>query len=124
MRRDFSGTIDRLGGDAFIVKRRADGEFINGRYERPTDADTEFPATGSVQVMTPRELQILPEATRALETRKLFTTCELKAGGTSALKGKEPDHIVYQGTDYEVQTVGDWKQQANYFKYLLVKAGQ
>ena len=124
MRRDFSGTIARLGSDEFTVKRRADGEFINGRYERPVDADTEFPATGSVQVMTPRELQILPEATRARETRKLYTTCELKTGGADAPKGKEPDHIVYQGTEYEVQAVGDWKRQGNYFKYLLVKAGQ
>lgn len=122
--RDLSPTLDRLGRDEFTVKRRADGEFINGRYERPTDADTEFPATGSMQVMTPRELQILPEATRARETRKLYTTCELKAGGTSAVKGKEPDHIVYQGTEYEVQAVGDWQQQGNYFKYLLVKTGQ
>lgn len=122
--RDFSGTLARLGGDDFIVKRRADGEFIDGRYERPTGADTEFPASGSIQVMTPRELQILPEATRQRETRKLYTECELQAGGVSASEGKEPDHIVYQGTEYEVQNVADWQRQANYFKYLLVKAGQ
>lgn len=124
MKRDFSGVIARLGNDEFTVKRRADGEFINGRYERPTGADTEFPATGSVQVMTPRELQILPEATRAASSRKLYTTCELKVGGADAPKGKEPDHIVYEGIEYEVQAVGDWKRQGNYFKYLLVKAGQ
>ncbi len=122
--RDFSGTLARLGSDDFIVKRRADGEFIDGRYERPTGADTEFTASGSIQVMTSRELQILPEATRQRETRKLYTECELQAGGINVTAGKEPDHIVYQGTEYEVQNVADWQRQANYFKYLLVKAGQ
>ena len=66
----------------------------------------------------------MPEATRQRETRKLYTECELKTGGVDAVKGREPDHIVYQGTEYEVQNVADWQRQGNYFKYLLVKAGQ
>lgn len=123
MRRDFSGTIDRLGGDEFIVKRRADGEYIEGRYQRPTGADTEFPASGSVQVLTPRELQNLPEGQRARSTRKLYTTCELKPGGVDS-DHKEPDHVVFNDVDYEVQQTGDWKHNANYFRYVLVKAGQ
>lgn len=122
-RRNFGKVIARLGKDEFVVKRRADGEFIEGRYQRPTDADTEFPATGSVQVMNPRELQILPEATRSREIRKLYTVCELKTGSIEA-NGKEPDHVVFNGTEYEVQSVADWQQQAGYFKYLLMKAGQ
>ena len=122
-RRNFGKVIARLGKDDFIVKRRADGEFIEGRYRRPTGADTEFPATGSVQVMTPRELQILPEGTRALAKRKLYTECELKTGSIET-NGKEPDHVVFNGTEYEVQSVADWSQQAGYFKYLLMKAGQ
>lgn len=124
MRRDFSGTIDRLGNDPFTVKRRADGEYINGRYERPTGADTEFPASGSVQVLRTRELELLPEAQRSKAARKVYTTCELKAGGPNVPQGKEPDHLVYEGIEYEVQGVDDWQRQGNYFKYLLVKAGQ
>lgn len=122
-RRNLSKAIARLGKDDFIVKRRADGEFIEGRYQRPTDADTEFPETGSVQVLSPRELQILPEATRSKETRKLYAECELKTGSIET-NGKEPDHVVFNGTEYEVQSVADWSQQAGYFKYLLMKVGQ
>ena len=59
--RDLSPTLRRLGNDPFTVKRRADGEFIDGRYVRPLGDDTEFIAHGSVQVMTPRELPYCPK---------------------------------------------------------------
>jgi len=121
MMRDLSSTIARLGGDNFIVKRRVPGEFIEGRYVRPEGADTEFSAKGSIQVMNPRELEMLPEGQRTSSSRKLYTTCELRVGGVDQ---KEPDHIMFREIEYEVQQVGDWQHNGNYFKYLLVKAGQ
>lgn len=121
--RDFSGTIARLGNDPFTVKRFTTGEFVKGNYRRPEGADEEFPVTGSIQVMTPRELEMLSEAQRTRETRKLYTTCELKAGGVGS-KIKDPDHVVFRGTEFEVQSIANWQHSGNYFKYLLVKAGQ
>lgn len=114
--RDLSPTIARLGGDRFTVVRRRAGIFERGRYVKDLSAPETFEAVGSIQPLNGRELQFLPEGEKDREVRKLYTTTALK------IDEDEPDHVVYLGVEYEVTVDTDWKPQANYFRYKLVKA--
>ena len=61
---------------------------------------------GSVQALTPRELERLPEADRDKEHVSVWTAeIMLRAGGED---GDKPDAILYRGREYIVVSVEDW----------------
>ena len=127
MRHDFSSTIAAFS-DPFTVERREPGKVVRGRYQRGAVSET-FPASGSLQPMTPRDLERLPEGTRTNGAKKLYTTCKLLVGevpnkGQEGDQFQESDHITFEGEDYEVKGEDDWGSQAGYFKFFLIKAGQ
>ena len=110
---DFSGTIARLGGQTITVTRRAQGIFVNGRYV-PGTASTITVENCSVQPLNDRELQNLPEGHRTKDMLKLYTPEVLQVA-------KDPDHVTYEGTEFEVQAMANWRPQGNYHRYLLVE---
>ncbi len=127
MRHDFSATITGFS-DPFTVQRRQPGKVVRGRYQR-SKVTEKFTACGSMQPLAPRDLERLPEGTRANEGKKLYTECPLRVSevpnpGQPGEIHEESDHVLWQGEEYEVRAVDDWTAQAGYFKYFLIKAGQ
>lgn len=59
---------------------------------------------GSVQPISGRDLQRLPEALRMADVRTFFIKAQIQSDGAS----QYPDKIVFQGFTYQVQTTTDW----------------
>lgn len=62
----------------FVIVRKIETEplYVNGLYVKPKDE--RIPAVGSVQPLNGRDLLLLPEGQRERESRKIYTTTELK----------------------------------------------
>lgn len=93
-----------------------------GRVRVVGDPET-FPAQGSVQPATAKDLQRLPEGQRTDAVIAIFTDCPLLTGDAPDTKA---DHViprgkVFCGVEFEIQSVEPWP---NHSKYLAVKVGQ
>jgi len=101
------------------VIRREPGEYVEGRYceTKPTT----FEAFGCVQPTTPREIELLPEGTRADGAVTIWIDCDLKIGGQ---RDKEPDRILFRGVEYEARSEADWFHHGAFRRYVCTKAGQ
>ena len=88
-----------LNNDSFTVERvdRSTGSWSKG--QRVEGTSSTFTARGSVQPITGRELQLVPELDREKENIKIYTETELidKDVVTRA-----------NGLKYQVQAVSDW----------------
>lgn len=73
----------------------------------------------SIQPVTGRELDILPENDRTREVLRIFTKTQLF--GLSASNGQKPDRFAYLGRNYEVHNVEDWSAVAGFYDCLAVK---
>lgn len=112
-----SDTIESLGAADYSVKRKAGSTYdTNGRAV--AGAATTVPIRAHVQPLTGRELAALPEGLRHKETRYVWTVTELRTAkeGTS-----EPDVIVIDGEDFEIQKVENWQAAGGFYKALAVR---
>ena len=81
---------------------------------------TESTFTASVQPLTPREVEQLPEGRRDSDPFWLFTSTELKVVNVDGIKN--PDIVVIDGEFYEVDKVGKWQNNViNHYKCLVYK---
>jgi len=103
----------------FVVIRREPGEYIRGRYSQPEPR--EFQTRGSIQPATDDEIQLLPEGTRSDGAVSIWTECDLKIG---SLRDQEPDHVLFNGIEYEVRAEADWFHHGAFRRYVAGKAGQ
>ena len=72
----------------------------------------------TIQPMTPREIEKLPEGERSTEMIKIYTGTELKI---AVVNGLAADIITYNGNKYEVTGVEDWSK-INGIKHYKVRA--
>ena len=92
-----------------IIKRRQAGSYVDHRYTE--DAAVESNLKGSVQPLTPKELQSLPEGEQVIAGIKVFTADPNGAKNTD---------ILVDGTEeYRVISVLPW----NYHGYYKITAG-
>jgi hypothetical protein len=61
----------------------------------------------SVQPLTPKEMQMLPEGRIVSQGYRLYTDYELKTVDTGV--GKNPDRVTLFGLEFEVVSVGIWQ---------------
>jgi hypothetical protein len=74
---------------------------------------------GSLQPLTGKELQLLPEGMRNQGVMVLFTKTKLLTVSTSECK--LPDEVRHGGVCYEVTQVDDWGALGNYYRVLLTR---
>lgn len=103
---DLSGTLADLASDTITVTRfTVDGYDSSGRATARTVAST-FNASASVQPISGRDLQRLPEGFNASETVSIWCVTTL------ALR----DRVSVGGRLYEVQHLDSWNRNGNYCK--------
>lgn len=94
-----TGVIDVFQSGTYTFTRTAKGSFTNGRYTK--GATSNFSAIASIQPVTGRELQALPEAYHEKEVKIVFTKTALQAG-------THPDQVTIDSVLYEVFKVEKW----------------
>lgn len=91
------------------------GEYINGKFNE--EKGTPYIIIASVQPLTERELQSLPEGRRNKDAFTLFSSDLL-----NTLDEQNPDIVVIDGEDYEVFKRATWGNKIiNHYKYIVVK---
>ncbi len=81
--------------------------------------ESRFVIEASVQPLTQKELQLLPEGARTQGRVKIYTQTELLTAEVSECK--MPDRIRYRGVEYLVKEVDDWVDAGGYFKAIGVR---
>lgn len=89
-------------GSPYTVTRTAIGTRTQGRYT--PGSTSQFAITASVQPVTGRDLQVLPEAQHAEDVRVVYATTEIKTQEA----GFEPDQISIDGALWKVVNVEKW----------------
>lgn len=93
---------------------------VKGRVSLPIER--KFTTQLSVQPMSNKELQMLPEGMRNQNRVKAYGVEELKTVETSECR--IPDRFVYKGITYQIDKVGDWSDLGGYYYYEAVRANK
>lgn len=112
-----AGVSAASGGPTGTGSDITDGT-VHWKFSGP--AATTFEITASVQPMSGRELDRLPEGLRQREVRVVFTATELK--GTADTQ--EADEITIDGEQWQVQTPESWLTLGNYFRAVVARVGR
>lgn len=98
-----TGVISRFKTGTYTVTRTAAGTRTLGRYT--PGAPSTFSIVASIQPVTGRDLQTLPEGQRAEETRVVYTTTELRTRTATV----EPDTLSIDSETWAVTKVERWQ---------------
>lgn len=116
MMEDLSDVVALLSSGSYTVTRyTADSYDSNGIAVQGTSSTLSIGA--SVQPASGRDLQLLPEGRRTIETMKLWTATLLTTSESSA----GADRISIDGATFEVVNVERWGPLGNYTKALVQK---
>lgn len=98
-----TGVIGVFATGTYVVTRTAAGTLSSGVYT--SGATSTVNITASVQPLNGRDRQVLPEGIGQTDARKVITTTQLYAGGTTY----EADKITIDGETWVVVHVdGPW----------------
>lgn len=89
-----TGVISTFGTGTYTVTRTTSGALTVGVYE--AGVESTFDIAASVQPVTGRKLQVLPEGRSAEESRILYTTTELRTQQNS----NDPDIVTIDDEPY------------------------
>lgn len=99
-----SGVIGRFKTGIYAVTRTVAATYdANGRVVAGSTAVINVPA--SIQPLSGRELQALPEGQHGTEMRKMYSEVELR-GRTPT---NDPDIVSYKSENWEVVNVFSWE---------------
>jgi hypothetical protein len=108
---DLSSTVLRLSSGSYTVSRREVGSWTDGLYS-PGDLST-LTVVASVQPLTGKQLQRLPEGLRAKELKAFITQTLLRT--VSESEGTPADVVEVPGEGfYQIEKVEDWSQAGFY----------
>lgn len=116
---DFSLCIGSVGETIEIIRYLPDS-VVDGRVE-PKQIESVVDVVASVQPMTSRELERVPEGMRTRGMVKCYSPVEIRAGDVNT--GIPPDRIRHNGTVYEATKCDDWETVAGYYRVELVRVG-
>ena len=85
---------------------------VRGRKQGKTASEV-FPMMASVQPMGPKQLQRLPEGSRTEGAITLHSSKRLLTLQTEI--GQQADNVLYNGENYQVQSVEDWFDLGGYY---------
>lgn len=105
--------------DSFIVSRPDNsGTWNKGRWESDATLST-ISINASVQRLTPRETELLPELYRTRRAYKVYTQTELFPVDVES--SKNADQISISGDNYDVISVEYWRQIYPHYKAIAVQ---
>jgi hypothetical protein len=99
-------------GAKLLVTRYAAPSIVNGRKVR--GAASTFSAVMSVQPLSSKELEFVPEGLRARGVRAVFSNTKLQTL-------PDPDRFTYDGDTWEVVKEDDWIVLASYGRYTAAR---
>jgi hypothetical protein len=111
-----------LGATTVAITHRPGG-YVDGEWVQGTPSVTS--GSLSVQVLTARELEKLPELQRTRASFKAYSATELQTVQMS--DPHQCDLVAWHGRNYEVHGVEDWTAHTGglvHYKYLLVEVGE
>lgn len=113
-----------LGQAVYTVHRPPAGAYVDGEWvEGPSSP---FSVLASIQPLTGRELEALPEGMRTRGRFKMYTEAVLRTVQECSAGGVKPDLVEAFGRLLEVQTVLDFQNHTTglpHVKYLLGEPG-
>jgi len=117
---DLSDCVVECGALVEIVRHHP-APMERGRVQgRPVEERIE--AFASVQELTRRDLEQLPEGMRNSGTVKIFIDTEVVTVETSSCR--VPDRIEFDGRAFQAQSVGDWAGAAGYYVVMATRVGR
>ena len=109
-----------LGTLTIPVTRYTSVSIVKGRHVPGSDVTSSFNTIGSVQPMTAKDMETLPEGRRDRGGFKLFTKDLLL--NTDIPNTLKSDRVTIEGSLYEVIQSQNWKNGIiNHFKALVVQ---
>ena len=94
--------------------------YVNGLAQVTTDVDTFGLECGiSVQPLTGKQREVVPEGFRDRNLIKLYTQYELL--GIDVVGKVRADRITYNDEDYVVHSVENWHADGAYWKVIAIK---
>ena len=91
----------------------ADGDWVKG-------TTSQFTITASVQPLTGKEMELLPEGRRESQSYKLYSATKLLTVKTAPKDNA--DLVTYDGRNFEVLIVEDWQNSIiNHYKIIVVE---
>jgi hypothetical protein len=117
-----------LGETSLTVTRQAGGSYVQGVWTDGGGGPTTFSITVSVQPVTPRLIDMLPEGSRTDARFVFYAEIGQPEIYTVDLGGQvRADRVEYNGREYMVQSVGDWSAHVSglpYREYVLLEIGE
>lgn len=114
------------GVESIAVVRDPGGTYVAGTYT-PGSPVTEFIIFGAVQPLTPRQVELLPEAARVKASMSLFADAFQQELSPSDLDAKRHgDRVTASGVTYMVLAMEDWTRHAAgqpHRRYALQEVG-
>jgi hypothetical protein len=91
-----------------------------GFYRPPVFPETSFTALFSIQPLTGKETQLLPEGRRSNESYRIYGSVELR---TSEPGQETCDQLEYRGKRFDVIAKMNWQNSViKHYKYLVSEA--
>ena len=115
------GALQRLATGSYTVTRLAAGTYSSAGIYTP-GGSSQITIAASIQPVSGRDLQRLPEALRTTQLICIWTSTPLQTALAPA--GNPPDVVSYKGLSFECQTVLDWSDSGDFFKVIAQKVGQ
>ncbi|WP_223643946.1 hypothetical protein [Corallococcus sp. EGB] len=117
---NLAGAIALLASGTYQVRRPGLTTLVDGVMVAAPEAS--FSILASVQPLSGRERQLLPEGQRSEERLLVVTATELRAADVSA--SREGDVLVYRGESFEVEAVERWDELGGFWKARAAKVGR
>lgn len=95
-----------LGSMTLIKRSFGPGHQVKGDWVEGPATDTPF--QGTAQPASGQVIQMLPEGKRNIEAILVFAPIELEFTTAEPRLQRSADIIIWQGREYEVQTVRKW----------------
>lgn len=120
--------MSQLGEKTVTVTRK-----LPGAYVPPTDAwvdggTTTFPFTASIQPVTPKLVEMLPEGSRDSARWSAYAEIDQpELISTDITTQRRGDRVAYKGRNYWVQSTGDWTSDEDgipHYEYVLLSVGE
>lgn len=116
-----SDVLALLGTGTYSVTRPTTPTLVSGRVVQGV-ASVPFSTAGSIQPLSGRDLQRLPEGDRATEQFWYFTSTRLQTA--DAASGQVADVVDVGGESFEVQSVEDWSASGSFYRARISKVNR
>lgn len=120
--------MSQLGEKTLTVTRKLAGSYVPPADQWVDGGETTFPITASVQPVTPKLVDMLPEGSRDSARYSMYAEIDepelVSTDITTQVRG---DRVAYKGRNYWVQSTGDWSSDEDgipHYEYVMLSVGE